>query len=122
MPFTKGDPRINRKGRPKAFDEFRALAIQIGSEPATKPDGTPILWNGKPITWAEYALRTWLTDKRLLEKFVEAAFGKVPLPIQHSGEDGGPIVHEVIFTDGTGNGGQSRESDNSAPSGSDQSA
>jgi hypothetical protein len=77
-PFVKGDPRINRKGRPKSFDQFRALALQIGSEAATTPDGKPILWNGKPITWSEYVLRTWLTDKRFIEKFTEVAFGKVP--------------------------------------------
>lgn len=40
MPFVKGDPRINRKGRPKGFDQLRALAQQIAAEVgATDADG-----------------------------------------------------------------------------------
>jgi len=30
--FTKGDPRINRNGRPKSFDGLRTLARQIALE------------------------------------------------------------------------------------------
>jgi hypothetical protein len=33
IPFVKGDKRINRKGRPKSFDQLRALAQQIAAEP-----------------------------------------------------------------------------------------
>lgn len=29
--FVKGDPRINRKGRPKSFDALRARAIEISA-------------------------------------------------------------------------------------------
>jgi hypothetical protein len=78
MPFVKGDPRINRKGRPKTFDKFRALAISIATEQATDKNGNPILWNGKPVTNAELMLRMWLTDKKLQKDFAEVAFGKVP--------------------------------------------
>ena len=34
IPFIKGDPRINRDGRPKNFDALRELAREIGYEPA----------------------------------------------------------------------------------------
>ncbi len=36
--FTKGDPRINRNGRPKSFDALRALAQEIAHE--VENDGT----------------------------------------------------------------------------------
>ena len=35
-PFVKGDPRINRKGRPKSFDALRSLAQEIAHEAAKK--------------------------------------------------------------------------------------
>ena len=78
MPFVKGDPRINRKGRPKSFDALRALAISIAREDATNQKGDPLTWAGKPVTYAEYVLRSWVFDKAHQKDFIEAAFGKVP--------------------------------------------
>jgi hypothetical protein len=78
MPFVKGDPRINRKGRPKSFDKLRALAVALSSEPAVDKNGQPIMWNGKPVTNAELILRMWITDKKYQRDFLEVAFGKVP--------------------------------------------
>jgi hypothetical protein len=77
--FKKGyDPRRNLKGRPRSFDQFRALAQDIAEQIATTKDGTPLTWNGQEITFAEFVLLSWVTDKKYLEKFAEAAFGKVP--------------------------------------------
>ena len=38
IPFTKGDPRINRKGRPKTLKALRKLIQKIGAEDY---DGNP---------------------------------------------------------------------------------
>ena len=89
-PFTKGDPRINRKGRPKSFDALRALAQQIAHEPITEV-------NGHMATTAEMILRKWASSPNpLLQRgFIEIAFGKVPDKIELSGIDGGRIKIEA---------------------------
>ena len=71
--FVKGDPRCNRKGRPKGFDEVRALAQEIAGEEVVGADGNR-------ITRAELLLRRWSRSKNpILQKlFVEIAFGPVP--------------------------------------------
>ena len=71
-PFTKGDPRINRKGRPRSFDALRELAQQIGHEPVVVGD--------KRITVTEVILRQWAQSKnpQLQRAFIEIAYGKVP--------------------------------------------
>lgn len=88
MPFVKGDPRINRKGRPKSFDELRALALSIGHEPALNKDGNPIVIDGHGVTITEAIMRQWATSKdaRLQQAFIQYAYGKPPDKIEMSAE------------------------------------
>ena len=82
-PFTKGDARINRKGRPRTFDALRELARQIAHEPVKTKDGQPVVVDGRGVTTAEMILRMWAgsPDFRKQQGFMEIAFGKVPNPI-----------------------------------------
>ena len=103
-PFKKGDPRINRNGRPKSFDALRALAQEIAHEKA-KAGGNTVVIDGHSVTVAEAILRQWAQSKNptLQRQFIEVAFGKVPQPVEHSGKDGGPINHTIdlwSLTDG----------------------
>ena len=91
-PFVKGDPRINRKGRPKSFEKWRKLNMDILSEIAINAKtGEPVVIEtvrigrgGEQIrekhyaTNAELIVRAMMRDKKHAHKPVEAAFGKVP--------------------------------------------
>lgn len=93
--FKKGDPRINRKGKPKSFDALRALAQEIAHEPLQTKDGQPLLVNGKRITATEFILRKWVAsnDPRQQQAFIEIAYGKTPSVIE--GRDGKAVQVDV---------------------------
>lgn len=82
--FVKGDTRINRKGRPKSFDQLRALAQKISHEPI-KPGGS--------MTAAEAILRTMAIENPA--RFIEIAFGKVPDITENKGK----VEIVVTYTD-----------------------
>jgi len=87
--FTKGDMRINRKGRPKTFLDLRKLALRIANE---RPDG-------ETVSRIESILREWSTSgNHLLQmRFTEIAYGK--LPNEGGGdvpEGGGKIIVEFV--------------------------
>jgi hypothetical protein len=71
--FTKNDARINRTGRPKSFNHFRALAQEIACKVIADKDGNQ-------LTVGEAILRSWAKSKepQLQRAFIEYAFGKVP--------------------------------------------
>lgn len=108
MPFTKGDPHINRKGRPKSFDKLRALAQAISHEVATGKattdkdgnviPGKPIEIDGHVATVAEMVLRQWATSKdpRLQIAFIEYAYGKVPVKQENYNVDLDNLTREEL--------------------------
>ncbi len=90
--FVKGDARINRKGRPKNFDALRAFVLEVGNEVLTDAAGKPITTRFQAI------IRDWLSsgDFKKQQAILEIAFGKVPMPVELSGKDGGSIEVEYV--------------------------
>lgn len=81
VPFVPGDPRINRKGRPKTADAVRKLAQGIAYEEVEK--------NGEIFSKIELIFRDWVSSK-MFEKqlaFVQYAFGKAPDEAAFEGRD-----------------------------------
>jgi len=85
--FVKGDPRINRKGRPRSYDQLRKLAQAIANETTTDNAGNQ-------ITTVVAILRSWARSKQpsLQIAFVEIAFGKPPRNHEHDGDVFAPVV------------------------------
>ncbi len=87
--FTKGDKRINRKGRPKDLDALRALAKEI-AHAQVGADG---------MTVTEAILKRWAgsNDARLQMAFIEYAYGKPPQQVENkvTGPNGGPIQAKI---------------------------
>ena len=85
--FVKGDPRINRSGRPKSFEELRRAAQRIASEAVIDA-------GGNSLTRIESILRQWSRSKRpaLQLAFVAYAYGKPPEKIETTGLENRPVL------------------------------
>jgi len=98
--FVKGDPRIWRKGRPRKFDQWRNLTIEVLREEARDKNGQPIIIDGHIATNAEMIARSWLSDKKRQPDLIAAAFGKVPEEVKADVKHSGEITFRVVRDDG----------------------
>jgi hypothetical protein len=93
-PFVKGDPRINRHGRPKNFDALRKLAQLIGNELTNV--------KGVEMSRVEKELREWLDSRNptLKKSFIEIGYGKVPDEVEVKSDN--KITLRVVYDDKNG--------------------
>ena len=96
-PFEKGDPRCWRKGRPKAFDAWRSLTVEVLREPAKDKNGNDIIIDGHVATNAEMIARSWLKDPKRQQALIDAAYGKVPDKVDVT--SGGEKIVVTLKTD-----------------------
>ena len=68
--------------------------MEKGNELAYTPAGKPIIWNGKHLTFAEFVIMSWLSDKKFMHEWRDVAVGKVPLPVDVTSK-GESIIQKV---------------------------
>ena len=102
--FVKGDPRINRKGRPTK-DQMgeRKQWQEIFAEYVLDDKGKPIIdeVTGKPLTRLRARMKVATTSRNSHEfaLALERAFGKVPQAVEMTGKDGGKVEIVVTYAD-----------------------
>ena len=94
IPFVKGDPRINRNGRPSNSAELNNLldeifAEQVEDERGRKVEKLRVMLNRMMIS-KNAASQIHLLDRR---------FGKIPDVIKGEGKDGEIVIHVGISKD-----------------------
>lgn len=101
--FVKGDVRINRKGRPKTFDELRSLALEVAVEAAVDDNGRALKFPGQKekLNKIKAILLDWAIsdDPKKQAKFIEYAFGKVPDKTEMTGLDGKDLIPKQSYTE-----------------------
>jgi hypothetical protein len=87
--FGKGDPRINRKGRPRSFDALRKLAVQIAGEQAGETE----------LTRVQLMLKAMASSKNPSDRalFLAYAYGKPKDQIDIT--SGGEKITVKLITD-----------------------
>lgn len=99
--FVKGDPRINRKGRPKDFNAARALAQQIAHEELIGEGDKPVTnRRGESVSRIEAILREWArsTNHKKQELFLAYAIGKPPSAVDVT-SGGEKLEQPKVITD-----------------------
>ena len=88
VPFTKGDTRINRNGRPKNLDAMREMARELGYEPVD------IRSDAEAMSYIEAIFRDWMKSKNFHKQlaFIQYAFGKVPDKLEVNREGNRVII------------------------------
>lgn len=90
------DPKINRKGAPRQFDDLRQAVLDIFGEDVVSNAGLK-------FDQAEFMLRQWILsgDFQKQNRALEIGFGKVPDEVRHRSDEGAFVQrHLDKFTDG----------------------
>jgi len=78
VPFAKGDPRINRNGRPRKSDMLKDALLEKWDAPIIGTGGKPIKdADGNVITHGGEVIAKMFKDSKLYPELLNRAFGKV---------------------------------------------
>jgi hypothetical protein len=76
-PFKKGDPRINRNGRPRKSVALSEYLLDKLSAPALDKDGKQIILHGKPQTNLDMITEKMMRDPKQYGELLNRSYGKV---------------------------------------------
>jgi hypothetical protein len=103
-PFVRGDERINKKGKPKSFDQLRKLAVMVASELDESGESRAI-----------EILRDWARSKdaKKQELFMHYAYGKPKDELDLNVKE--PVTLRVVYEEGKHGSGQPDNAAETAP-------
>ena len=99
-PFVKGDPRINRNGRPRKSDELQRMLLAKWDAPVVDASGKTKTnpETGKPLTYGEAVEQRLFNDPKLYPELLNRAWGKVKDEVESTGE----VTIKIVYGNGKG--------------------
>ena len=84
--FKKGDPRINRNGRPRKSDMLKDALMEKWDSVVLDSSGNPVVVNGEEMTYGNMVIHRLYKNEKLYPELLNRAFGKVKDETEHSGD------------------------------------